>query len=345
MSVQKFENVVPMSRPQAAKTPAVPLAEHTSWLDEDMQAQARIIEDVHVNGPKVDRIVSTGVGALNDLIGGWMPGQSYIVAGKTSGGKTSFATHTALCLACCAEELQKPPVLYFSLEMTPSDMSVRALAWITGIPQDRVQTAAFRRTLTDDEVQKITTAHAKVTRHVRLISTTDASTTAIRAATRHAKATHGLSAVVVDHIGLVEAEKGQERGATREREIAFASRGLRAMAMELDVPVIVLCQLGRRADKEPEPHLSMLRDSGAIENDASGAVLFIWDSNTPGEKRVIAAKRRFGPRWVECRTRFNGATGFFEDTPDYVPPPDYSTATEYTPPPDDAPAQDDVDPF
>jgi len=344
MTVQRFENVVPMERPRTAKAPTVPLAEHTTWLDEDMQAQARIIEEVHTHGPKLDRIVSTGIDTLNELIDGWIPGQSYIVAGKTSGGKTSFATHTALCLAVTAEVHNLPPMMYFSLEMTPADMSTRAFSWITCIPQDRVQRAAFRRTLTDEEVQAITTAHARLTRRIRLVSTTDASTTAIRAAARDAKAKHGLSGIVVDHIGLVEAEKGQERGATREREIAFASRGLRAMAMELDVPVIVLCQLGRRADKEPEPHLSMLRESGAIENDASGAVLFIWDSNTPSEKRIIAAKRRFGPRWVECRAKFDGATGTFSNPDGYVPLIDPDSATSYTEPRSDD-VDDNVEPF
>lgn len=313
MTAPKFENVRPMLRPVGAPAPAPTLAEHTSWLDDDLQRRAAGIEAVHENGPPQVRLCSTGMESLDALIGGLVPGQSYVVAGKTGAGKTSFATHITLALAAQGAAFGHPPVLYFSLEMTAADMADRALAWITGIPQDRVQLASYRRELSDEEVQQVTLAHRQVTQRFRLVATTDASTTAIRAAARHAKATHGLSAVVVDHIGLVEAEKGQERGATREREVAYASRGLRALAMELDVPVIVLCQLARRADKAPEPHLSMLRESGAVENDA-GTVLFLWTSkDTPGKTRVVVAKRRFGPPWVETTLAFDGATGRFAD--------------------------------
>jgi replicative DNA helicase len=291
-----------------------PLAPHDGDLGADVQATAAAIMDVHEHGPKLQRICTTGLGSLDALIGGWMPGQTYIVAGKTGAGKTSFATNATLSLALVAAQFDLGPVLYFSLEMTREDMADRTLAWLTGVPQDQVQMARYRKTLSDEQVQAVSLAHEKIARRVRLISTTDASVSAIRAHARAAKATHGVSAIVVDYLGLIEAEKGAERGATREREVAFASRGLRAMAMELDVPVIVLCQLGRRADKEPEPHLSMLRESGSIENDASGAVLFLWPKpDEPGAVRVVVAKRRFGRPWVETTVRFDGATGSFED--------------------------------
>lgn len=319
--VPRFATVRQIPRPDP---PPVPLAAHTSWADDDVRARADGIVRVHTEDPPAQQAVcTTGLASLDDLIGGWVPGQSYVVAGKTGVGKTSFATHTTLALALTAAQFGRPPVLYFSLEMTPADMADRILAWITGIPQDAVQMASFRRTLTDEQVQRISTAHARITRQVRLVATTDASVTAIRAAARHAAATHGVSAIVCDYVGLVEPEPAAARHGTREREVAFASRGLKAMAIELNVPVLVLCQLGRAAEKEAEPRLSLLRESGSIENDASG-VLFLWPKKDAADQvRLVVAKRRFGRPWVETTVKFDGATGRFEDLAPEPPPTDW----------------------
>lgn len=298
--------------PRAGQAPAS-LDEHASWIDDDMRDYGAEVTDVHLNGAKAERVCTTGVARLDAMIGGWFPGQTHVIAGKTGAGKTSFATHSAMMLALGAQRFDRPPVLFFSLEMTPEDMAARAIAWWTRIPQDAVQMARFRQTLTEEQAEAVSTAHRFASKRIRLVSTTDASITAIREAARQAKATHGVSAVVVDYIGLIEPEAGASRG-NREREVAFASRGLKAMAIELDVPVLVLCQLGRAAEKEPEPRLSMLRESGSIEQDAS-VVLFLWstDPPTPGVTRFVVAKRRFGTPWVKADVRFDGATGYFED--------------------------------
>lgn len=303
-------------RYEPPKLPTDPLEQHHAILAEEMRKQVDEILDVHLNGPKKQRVCTTGLSSVDQLIGGWMPGQTYVIAGKTGAGKTSFATHSAMMLALAAEQMVLPPILFFSLEMTQKDMSNRAIAWFTDTPQDLVQRAGFEKVLNDEQVAAVEIAKKFTSDKIRTICTTDASISTIREHARRFHKQHGVSAIICDYIGLIEPESGSKTG-TREREVATSSRGMKAMAVELDVPVLVLSQLGRAAEKADEPYLGLLRESGTIECDAS-TVLFLW----PSKQRsidgfpcvdVVAAKRRFGAPWEKKTVKFLGAFGRFED--------------------------------
>jgi replicative DNA helicase len=282
-------------------------------LSDQVHAQVERILDVHIHGPKQQRVCTTGLLSLDAKTGGWMPGQTYVIAGKTGSGKTSFATQGAIMLAMDAEFFGMPPVLFFSLEMTQKDMANRVIAWITETPQKLVQRAEWQQLLTDEQAEKVSGALRFTNQKIVTVCTTDASIGQIREHARRFHAKKGLSAVVCDYIGLIEPEDGHRNG-TREREVATASRGLKAMAIELDIPVIVLCQLGRAAEKAQEPYNGLLRESGSIENDAS-EVMFLWKAKNVAQDRVriILGKSRFSASGEETEVQFNGATGRFKD--------------------------------
>jgi len=293
------------------------LETHDAALADVVQGRVDRILDVHFNGPGDQRICTTGLQTLDAMIGGWVPGESCVIAGRTGAGKSAFATHSAIRMAIDAERHSLPPVLFFSLEMTQDNMADRAIAWLTGAPQGVVQLAAWKQVLTDQQAEIIAKAKKFTNRRIRTICTTDASVTTIREHVRRAHKQHGVSAVVCDYIGLIEPEAGA-RGQTREREVSFASRGMKAMAIELNIPVLILCQLSREARQAQEPHLGLLRESGAIEQDAS-TVLFLWPSKERTLEQgvalvdVIAGKRRFGTPWARKTVKFKGSIGRFED--------------------------------
>lgn len=236
---------------------------------------------------------STGFADLDKITSGMQSGDLIVIAGRPSMGKTSLAMNIAEHIAL-NEGL---PTAVFSMEMSAQQLALRVIGSVGRIDQGRLMTGKLH----NEEWPRLTEAVEKMRNCVIDIDETPGMTVGgIRAAARRAARRHGkLGLVVVDYLQLM-GEAGEENRAT---ELGLISRGLKALAKELDCPVIALSQLNRsveaRSDKRPV--MSDLRESGAIEQDAD-VIMFIYrddyynkDSKEPGVAEVIISKQRKGP--------------------------------------------------
>lgn len=221
---------------------------------------------------------------LNDFIQGWRKGALYIVGARPSVGKTVTGLQAALSLC------NMGPVAYTSLEMGASELQLRMIAQDARVDMNRIT----RKQLANDDWQR--TAQARVKwGHLPLYIDPSHDATVAQVA-RHAwsvKRKHGLAAVVVDYLGLLEGHAGQKEYDV----ITEASRKLKLLAQALDVPVIALSQLNRGSESRDgkKPQLSDLRSSGAIEQDADVVILMHRDiMDAPHEVDLIVAKNRHG---------------------------------------------------
>jgi len=255
--------------------------------------------------------VPSGFGALDRLTGGFMPGDLVVLAARPSVGKSAMA----LQMAQYAARLGRG-VGFFSLEMSAESLALRALAGGAGIDtHDRIESEAF-------------VAAAELAAQLRSLplwidDTPKASVMDLRTRARRLACLQGdLRMLVVDYLQLTSGLKTDNR----EREVADVSRGLKALAREMRVPVIALCQLNRRPEDRDtqEPRLSDLRDSGSIEQDAD-MVLFLWragrDSKPVEPINLTLAKHRNGPSHLVVPLVFNRKqTRFFEEERDHGQP-------------------------
>jgi len=238
--------------------------------------------------------LSTGFTDFDEKTSGLQPADLVIVAGRPSMGKTTFAMN----LAENAAIKSKQPVAVFSMEMPADALAMRMLSSLGQIDQHRLRTGRLH----DDDWPRLTSAIALLNEAPLFIDDTPALTvTELRARTRRLKREHGLSLVVIDYIQLMQGSaKASENRAT---EISEISRSLKALAKELEVPVVALSQLNRSLEQRPNkrPIMSDLRESGAIEQDAD-LIAFIYrdevyneDSPEKGKAEIIIGKQRNGP--------------------------------------------------
>jgi replicative DNA helicase len=251
------------------------------------------IDDWHAN-PDGLRGLPSGFDEFDRKTGGLRPGDLVIVAGRPSMGKTTFAVNMAEYAALKGDV--KASVVIFSMEMPSEQLMTRMLSSI-----GRVQLGHIRSgQISDEDWPRITGAAGQLSESRIFIDETPALTpTELRARARRVKREHGLNLVVVDYLQLMQVPGTKENRAT---EIAEISRGLKALAKELSVPVIALSQLNRgveqRVDKKPV--MSDLRESGAIEQDADMILLIyreeVYDKNTTkkGMAEIDLAKHRNG---------------------------------------------------
>jgi replicative DNA helicase len=240
--------------------------------------------------------VSTGFTDLDKMTSGLHPSNLVIVAGRPSMGKTAFAMNLSENVARGAEK----PVLVFSLEMPSEDLVVRMISSLGRIDQTRMRNGQ----LDDEHWTKITASMQIITQEMNLYIDDSAalSPAEIRSrARRLAKEHGGLSMIVVDYLQLMSIP-GYE--SNRTQEVSEISRSLKALAKELEVPVVALSQLNRgvddRADKRPM--MSDLRESGAIEQDAD-VIMFVYrdevyhkdKQENKGIGEIIIGKQRNGP--------------------------------------------------
>lgn len=237
-----------------------------------------------------------GLPLMDELVGPVMPGEIAIIAARPSKGKTALGVQVGINAAERGRS-----VLFASLEMKSTQVALRELCGRSGVLMRDVRTRAIGA----DAIAKMH-AQAELSKAMRFYILGEPRTTAsrIRAAARAAEARHGLDCVIVDYLGLVGRERGEGR-LERHEHIAESMGRLKALAMELSVPVFCLCQLNRDA-QEAEPTLANLRDSGAVEQDAD-FVVFIHHVPHP---YLIVAKNRQGATgqirvdWDGEQTRF-----------------------------------------
>lgn len=242
--------------------------------------------------------IPTGYDELDCLLGGFQRSDLCILAARTSIGKTAFAIN----LAYNATIRNKRRVGIFSLEMNQEQLAQRFVALDSGIQQQRLRTGDFEDQHWEPLVASIGRLSDLGEHGVRIDDTPSITLTQMRSRARRWIAEYGIEMIIVDYLQLVST--GEKKGfENRQQEVATISRQLKAMARELNVPVLALAQLSRALEtrQSKTPILSDLRESGGIENDAD-VVMFIYreevytpDTTRRGEADIIIAKQRNGP--------------------------------------------------
>lgn len=251
--------------------------------------------DAQYNGtPATVKTLSTGLRDLDAKLGGGMrPGQLIVIAGRPAMGKTAIALGVAEAAAHSGGA-----TLFFSQEMPGEELANRALARASGLPLDKILDG--RKFESDEDFNRLTAGTVKVSELEVLVDEQPAlSLQEIRARARTAKRRHGLGLIVIDYLGLMADGEGN----TRNEKVGANSRGLKALAKQMEVPVVLLAQLNRKLEErgDKRPMLSDLRDSGEIEQDAD-IVLFLYrdevyhpNTRDRGIGEINVAKQRNGP--------------------------------------------------
>lgn len=237
--------------------------------------------------------IPTGYTDLDNMTLGLQPADLVILAGRPSMGKTSLAMNIAENAAIG----QKKKVGLFSLEMPSEQIAMRMLASLGRINSGKVRSGK----LDDEDWPRLTSAMTLLAEAPIFVDDTPAiSVMELRSRARRLQREHGLDMIIIDYLQLMQGPEGNENRAT---EISNITRGLKAMAKELNIPVVALSQLNRSLEQRPDkrPIMSDLRESGAIEQDAD-VIFFIYrdevyneDSLDKGIAEVIIGKQRNGP--------------------------------------------------
>lgn len=251
-----------------------------------------LIESLYHKKSRVTGI-STGFKDLDLKTAGLQKGDLIIVAGRPSMGKSAFVTSIASYVA--VEE--KIPVAIFSLEMSKEQLMQRFLCAQAKVEINRVRTGF----LAPSEWPILTNAAGKLSEAPIYIDDTPAmSIFEIRSKARRLKAHHNVQLILVDYLQLI---RGMRRGDNRQQEISDISQSLKALAKELNIPVIAVSQLSRAVESREghRPKLSDLRESGAIEQDSDVVILLFREEyykptdENQGIADIIIAKQRNGP--------------------------------------------------
>jgi replicative DNA helicase len=238
--------------------------------------------------------IPTGFKDLDRLTSGLQPGDLVIVAGRPSMGKTAFALNIGEHVALSAGL----PVGIFSMEMSGTQLVMRLLGSVGRLDQHRVRTGR----LEDEDWRRLTDAVGKLNEApIHIDETAALNALELRARARRLHRQYGrMGLIIVDYLQLMSAAS---QGENRATEISEISRSLKALAKELQVPVMALSQLNRSLEQRPNkrPVMSDLRESGAIEQDAD-IIFFIYrdevynaDSPDKGRAEIIIGKQRNGP--------------------------------------------------
>ena len=265
---------------------------------------------------------SSGFTDFDELTSGLQPADLIIIAGRPSMGKTTIAMNIAENVAIKGDS----PVAVFSMEMPGDSLAMRMMSSLGRIDQNKVRTG----NLEDDEWPRLTSAINLLADTQLFIDDTPALTpTEVRARARRLTREHGqLGLIVLDYLQLMQSPSS---GENRVQQISDISRGLKALAKELNVPVIALSQLNRNLEQRPNkrPVMSDLRESGAIEQDAD-LIVFVYrdevyneDSPDKGTAEIIIGKQRNGPlgtvrlTFLGQYTKFENFTGDPYSSEDY----------------------------
>ena len=301
--------------------------------------------------------VATGFEKLDALTSGWQPSDLIIIAARPGMGKTALTLSMARNIAVT----KNIPVAFFSLEMSSVQLITRLISSETGLSSEKLRTGK----LASHEWEQLNVKVGDLERAPLFIDDTPSlSIFDLRAKARRLSSQHGIKLIIVDYLQLMTAGTSNKTG-NREQEISTISRNLKALAKELDIPVIALSQLSRAVETRggtKRPLLSDLRESGAIEQDAD-IVSFIyrpeyygideWDdderTSSEGQAEFIVAKHRNGGL-DNIRLKFIGHLGKFDNLENFESPFEFqskmneaSINTTSLPNPNDAFGEEDDD--
>lgn len=288
-----------------------------------IQAKKRIEEIANKEGLSG---IATGFDKLDKITSGWQPSDLIIIAARPGMGKTAFVLSMARNIAIDFGQ----PVALFSLEMSSVQLITRLISSETGLSSEKLRTGKLEK----HEWEQLS-AKVKDLENAPLYIDDSPSLSIfdLRAKARRLSSQHGIKLIIVDYLQLMTAGGSNGKGmGNREQEISTISRNLKALAKELEVPVIALSQLSRAVEtrgSSKRPLLSDLRESGAIEQDAD-IVSFIyrpeyykideWDDEeqtpTAGQAEFIIAKHRNGSL-ENIRLKFIGNLGKFDNLEEY----------------------------
>ncbi len=272
--------------------------------------------------------ISTGFKKLDTLTSGLQGSDLIIIAARPGMGKTALSLNLARNIAVDAEI----PVVFFSLEMSKEQLSMRLLCSEARIDSSAVRSGFF----SDDDWRKLTDAADILSEApIFLDDSSELTSLDVKTKARRLKLEKNIGLIIIDYLQLMKARTISDR---RDLEISEMSRSLKALAKELNIPIIALSQLNRRLEERSDkrPQLSDLRESGALEQDAD-IVMFIYrdevynkDENNPnkGNAEIIIAKHRSGPtgvqqlKFMDSYTRFENIAYGYEEyesagEPDY----------------------------
>lgn len=254
--------------------------------------------------------IPTGFLDLDYKLSGLQPSDLILVAARPSMGKTAFVLNIAQHVAF----KQDQSVAIFSLEMSKEQLVNRLFSLESHVDSQSLRTGNLK----DADWEKLIESAGIIGKSRLIIDDTPGiSVTELRSKCRKYKLEQDLKLVIIDYLQLMSGSIGK-RSDSRQQEISEISRSLKAIARELNVPVIALSQLSRAVEQRPEhrPMLSDLRESGAIEQDAD-VVMFIYrddyynkDTDTPNQAEINIAKQRNGPigtvnlAWIPDYTKF-----------------------------------------
>ena len=253
--------------------------------------------------------VATGFTDLDYKTAGLQPSDLILIAARPSMGKTAFVLNIAEYVAIKS----KVTTAIFSLEMSKDQLVKRVLAMNSKVDSQMIRTGQLGD---DDWVKLVESARLVGSSNLIIDDTPGISITELRSKCRKFKLEHNLGLVIIDYLQLMTG--GKKSSESRQQEVSDISRSLKALAREINAPVIALSQLSRAVEQRPDkrPMLSDLRESGAIEQDAD-VVMFIYrdeyynpDSEDKGVSEIIIGKQRNGPTgtvklgWQSQYTKF-----------------------------------------
>ena len=256
--------------------------------------------------------ISSGHRVLDQMTSGFQKGDMIVLAGRPSMGKTIIGLNVASHAASNGLS-----VGVFSLEMSAEQLTLRLLTAESNIAHQSIRNA----TITSDEWVELTNVAARLAEAKLFIDdTAGLDIMTLRAKARKLKAQHGVDLIVIDYLQLLHSGRRHEN---RHQEVSEISRSLKALAKELEIPILALSQLSRGVDSrmDKRPMLSDLRESGAIEQDAD-VIMFIYrdivynpDTENPAAAELIVGKQRNGPTGI-VNLHFLKEVMKFEDAPD-----------------------------
>lgn len=280
-------------------------------VEEHIEAAVKYLEALHER--KIEATgLSTGFSSLDNIIIGLKNQEMIVIAARPSIGKTSLALNIATHIAMT----KKKNVAFFSLEMSADQVTRRLLCSIAEISEKDFYDKRFNDNDFGVKWSKITKAATGLSKSNLYIDPTPALTVFdLRAKAVRLKAKLKIDVIIIDYLQLMKAEVNKND--TRQVEVSNISTGIKSLAKELNIPIVVLAQLNRQAEQQDRPKLSHLRESGAIEQDAD-IVMFLHRDRDPQkdisvesvEAELIVEKNRNGQTGIAKLVFFPKITTF-----------------------------------